>query len=130
MTKSVSFPQERAINRLGSSISLARRRRHWSQQTMAEQIGASVSNVRRLEAGDAGVAIRHVLGVLEAFGSIDQFNSMFDPRQDIVGQVMQESALPTRVRDRSAIRGRRTNAAALAHLSRVGPRRVLGRGFR
>lgn len=64
MTKPVFLLHERALERLGSSISLARRRRRWSQQAMAEQIGASVSTVRRLEDGEPGFAIQHLLGAL------------------------------------------------------------------
>lgn len=99
--KNSLFPShERALKRLGSNISLARRRRHWSQVVMAEQIGASVSTVRRLEAGDAGVAIQHLLGVLSALGSLDQFNALLDTPRDPIGLLMQDAALPERIRGR------------------------------
>ena len=63
---------------------------------MAEQIGASVSTVRRLEAGDAGVAIQHLLGVMSALGSLDQFNALLDTPQDTIGLLMQDAFLPER----------------------------------
>lgn len=99
--KNSLFPSHvRALKRLGSNLSLARRRRHWSQQAMAEQIGASVSTVRRLEAGDAGVAIQHLLGVLSALGSLDRFNALLDTPQDTIGLLVQDAALPERIRAR------------------------------
>ena len=98
MKSSLSPSHERALKRRGSNISLARRRRHWSQRAMAEQIGASVSTVRRLEAGDAGVAIQHLLGVMSALGSLDQFNALLDTPQDTIGLLMQDAALPERIR--------------------------------
>ncbi len=103
MKNSLSPSHERALKRLGSNISLARRRRRWSQRAMAEQIGASVSTVRRLEAGDAGVAIQHLLGVLSALGSLDQFNALLDTPQDPVGLLMQDAALPERIRARPSV---------------------------
>ena len=102
MKNQLSPSHERALKRLGSNISMARRRRRWSQQAMAEQIGASVSTVRRLESGDAGVAVQHLLGVLAAFGSLDQFNALLDTSQDTVGLLMQDAALPERIRDRTS----------------------------
>ncbi|MDQ7747340.1 helix-turn-helix domain-containing protein [Hydrogenophaga pseudoflava] len=101
MKNHLSPSHERALKRLGSNISLARRRRHWSQRAMAEQIGASVSTVRRLEAGDAGVAIQHLLGALAAFGMIDRFNALLDTPQDTIGLQVQDAALPERIRGRA-----------------------------
>lgn len=103
MKNSLSPSHERALKRLGSNISLARRRRHWSQRAMAEQIGASVSTVRRLEAGDAGVAIQHLLGALVALGVLDRFNALLDTAQDPVGLLMQDAALPERIRARPSV---------------------------
>lgn len=100
MKNSLSPSHERALKRLGSNISLARRRRHWSQQAMAEQIGASVSTVRRLEHGEPGVALQHLLAALVAFGWIDQLNALVDTRQDTVGRLMLDAALPERIRGR------------------------------
>lgn len=102
--KNSLFPShERALKRLGSNLSLARRRRRWSQRAMAEQIGASVSTVRRLEDGDPGVAIQHLLGALAAFGALDRFNALLDTAQDPVGLLMQDAALPERIRARPSV---------------------------
>ena len=49
MESPIPLPVERAIHKLGSDISLARRRRHISQASLAERMGASLSTVRRME---------------------------------------------------------------------------------
>lgn len=105
MTQPVPPSTERVLKRLGSHISLARRRRRWSQKDMAEQIGASVSTVRRLESGDPGIALQHLVGVMFAFGEMDQLNNMLDTRRDIVGLLLQDGELPKRVRVRTPNEG-------------------------
>ena len=51
------LPVQRALLKLGADLSLARRRRHISQASLAERMGASLSTVRRMEKGDARVPI-------------------------------------------------------------------------
>ncbi len=48
----IPLPVSRVLKKFGSDLSLARRRRRFSQQSMAERIGISVSSLRRLEKGD------------------------------------------------------------------------------
>lgn len=101
MTQQVPPSSVRALKRLGSNISKARRRRRWTQQAMAEQIGASVSTVRRMEAGDPGIAVQHLVSVLSAFGEMEQLNDLLDTRRDVIGQLLQDGELPQRVRPRT-----------------------------
>jgi DNA-binding transcriptional regulator YiaG len=49
------LPVAHAIRKLGTDLSLARRRRHISQASLAERMGASLSTVRRMEQGDARI---------------------------------------------------------------------------
>ena len=49
MSDFMPLPVERAIRKLGHDLSLARRRRRISQDSMAQRMGASVSTVRRIE---------------------------------------------------------------------------------
>ena len=63
-------PVERAIRKLGSDMSLARRRRHISQASLAERIGASVSTIRRMEQGDARVPIHFFARAMQVFGAM------------------------------------------------------------
>ena len=97
------FLLERTLKRIGSKVSCARRRRRWSQKAMAEQMGVSLSTVRRLEAGDPGVAWQHFLGALLAFGEVDQVSSLLDTNTDTVGLVCADGALPKRIREKATI---------------------------
>ena len=103
MTQPLSLSAQRALRRLGSNISMARRRRHWTQRDMAEQMGVSVSTVRRLESGDPGVALQHLLATCSVLGAIEQFNTLLDTRRDDVGLQLQDSELPTRIRTRQPV---------------------------
>ncbi len=101
MTSPIPLPVERALARLGENISLARRRRHMSQQMLAERIGASLNTVRRMEQGFAGMALQHVARALQVFGELDKLESLLDTPQDSVGLTLMDEALPQRVRTRT-----------------------------
>lgn len=92
------LPVERALQRLGQNIALARRRRQWTQQMLADRIGASVSTVRRLEEGGAGTAIEHIARALYAFGELDALTQVLDTANDQVGLALMDEKLPKRVR--------------------------------
>lgn len=98
MPSSLPPPVQRALKQLSTNISRARRRRRWSQVELAEQIGASVSTVRRLEKGDAGIALQHFIGVLFVMGEIQRVNELLDTRTDSIGLMLQDERLPKRVR--------------------------------
>ncbi|WP_457325524.1 helix-turn-helix domain-containing protein [Roseateles sp. P5_E11] len=100
MNSPIPLPVERALLRLGQSISLARRRRHMSQQMLAERIGASVNTVRRMEDGFAGTALQHIARALHVFGELDKLNGLLDTAQDSVGLALMDEKLPQRVRQR------------------------------
>jgi ribosome-binding protein aMBF1 (putative translation factor) len=91
------LPVQRAIQKLGSDVSLARRRRHISQVSLAERIGASVSTIRRLEAGDLRIPIHFVARVLHVFGEIDALNRLLDTAQDDIGLTLMDEQLPKRI---------------------------------
>lgn len=91
-------PVQRTLKQLGTNISRARRRRHWSQTDLAVQIGASVSTVRRLEKGDPGTALQHLISVLFVMGEIQCANELLDTPTDRIGLMLQDERLPKRVR--------------------------------
>jgi transcriptional regulator with XRE-family HTH domain len=92
------LPVARSLTRLGLAISLARRRRHLTQEDLAERIGASVQTVRRLEAGHAGAAMVHLARALQVFGELDKLNQLLDTPQDTIGLMLMDEKLPQRVR--------------------------------
>lgn len=92
------LPVERAIRKIGNDISLARRRRHISQESLAERTGASISTIRRLEKGDMRVPIHFLARVLHVFGEIDALANLLDTAQDEIGLTLMDEKLPKRIR--------------------------------
>lgn len=99
--KSISpppLPVVRSLARLGQGISLARRRRHLTQQDLADRIGATANTVRRMEAGHSGIAIVHLARALQVFGDLDKLDQLLDTANDEIGLILMDEQLPQRVR--------------------------------
>jgi transcriptional regulator with XRE-family HTH domain len=94
------LPVDRAIQKLGLDLSLARRRRHISQASLAERIGASLNTVKRMEKGDRRVPLHFVARTLHVFGDIERLSQLLDTRQDQIGLVLMDDQLPKRIRAR------------------------------
>lgn len=92
------LPVVRSLNRLGQAISLARRRRHLTQQDLAERIGTSTHTVRRMEAGHPGTALVHFARVMQVFGELDKLDQLLETSQDTIGLTLMDEKLPQRVR--------------------------------
>ncbi len=88
----------RSLTRLGQAISLARRRRHLTQQDLAQRIGSSANTVRRMEAGHPGTALVHVARAMQVFGELGQLDQLLDTPQDTIGLTLMDEKLPQRVR--------------------------------
>ncbi len=100
MESPIPQPVERAILKLGSDISLARRRRHISQASLAERMGASLSTVRRMEKGDVRVPIHFFARALHVFGEIQMLEQLLDTARDEIGLTLMDEQLPKRVRSK------------------------------
>jgi transcriptional regulator with XRE-family HTH domain len=105
MEAPVPLPVERAIRKLGSDISLARRRRHISQASLAERMGASLSTVRRMEKGDLRVPIHFFARALHVFGEIQALEDLLDTAKDDIGLTLMDENLPKRVRSKAGTSG-------------------------
>lgn len=92
------LPVVRSLNRLGQAISLARRRRHLTQQDLAVRISTSTNTIRRLEAGHPGSALVHFVRALQVFGELEKLDQLLDTSQDTIGLTLMDEALPLRVR--------------------------------
>ena len=92
------LPITRSLNRLGQAVSLARRRRHLTQQDLAVRIGASANTVRRMEAGHPGTAFVHFARALQVFGELDKLDQLLDTPHDTIGLTLMDEKLPQRVR--------------------------------
>ena len=98
MKSSLPLPVARAIRKVGSDMSLARRRRHITQSSLAERMGASLSTVRRMEKGDAKVPIHFYARALHVFGEIQALEQLLDTASDDIGLTLMDAQLPKRVR--------------------------------
>jgi len=105
MNVPVPVPVERAIRKLGGDISLARRRRHISQASLAERMGASLSTVRRMESGDVRVPIHFFARALHVFGEIQALENLLDTANDDIGLTLMDERLPKRVRSKAGTSG-------------------------
>jgi DNA-binding XRE family transcriptional regulator len=92
------LPVTRSLTRLGQAMSLARRRRHLTQEDLAERIGVSAHTVRRMEAGHPGTALVHFARALQVFGELNQLDQLLDTPQDTIGLTLMDQRLPIRVR--------------------------------
>ena len=92
------MPVDRAIKKLGTDLSLARRRRNMTQAMLAERLGASVMTVRRMEDGHPGTALQYLARALQVFGELEKLNVLLDSAQDTVGLILMDERVPVRVR--------------------------------
>jgi len=100
MKSPLPLPVVRAIRKLGGDVSLARRRRHISQASLAERMGASLSTVRRMEKGDLKVPIHFFARALHVFGEIQSLAQLLDTPNDEIGLTLMDEHLPKRVRNK------------------------------
>ncbi|MBK9444493.1 MAG: helix-turn-helix transcriptional regulator [Comamonadaceae bacterium] len=100
ITLPIPLPVERAISKLGRDLSLARRRRHITQASLAERIGASLATVRRLEKGDPRIPIHFIARTLQVFGELDRLNQLLDTGEDQIGLSLMDEQVSKRVRTR------------------------------
>jgi transcriptional regulator with XRE-family HTH domain len=95
-----SMNAQRAMQKLGKDVAIARRRRGFSQQRLADGASIGVATVRRLEAGDPGVSIGNLLMILVALGETNRLADMLDIAKDDIGLLMETNRLPQRIRTR------------------------------
>ncbi len=100
--KAVLFPRQREIlATLGENIKLARKRRKLTQVQLNERTGISRVTLRKIEQGDAGVAIGYYLAVLAVLNLADDLARV--ALDDEFGRRLQDAKLlGARPRTRSA----------------------------
>jgi ribosome-binding protein aMBF1 (putative translation factor) len=105
MKNQTPLPVERAVLKLGQDISLARRRRHISQASMAERVDCSVSTIKRLEKGDLRVPIYYVARTLHVLGEIKALEQLLDSSRDEIGLILMDEQVPKRIRTKRSVSG-------------------------
>jgi transcriptional regulator with XRE-family HTH domain len=86
---------QRVLAKMGENIKLARLRRKFSAQLVAERAGMSRTTLRKIERGDAGVTLGAYANVLFCLG-LEKDLSLI-ARDDLLGRKLQDAALPTKV---------------------------------
>ena len=97
------FSAKRSLTKLGEDISIARRKRRISTESMAERAFISRSTLYKIERGDPSVSVGAYTAVLAILGLTDGLTQLADRRNDDLGLDLEEFRLPKRVRS-----GRRT----------------------
>lgn len=86
----------RLLGELGQNIRLARLRRGFSMQLVAERAGMSRTTLRSIERGEAGVTLGAYANVLHCLGLHEDLALV--ARDDELGRKLQDAGLPTRRR--------------------------------
>jgi transcriptional regulator with XRE-family HTH domain len=94
----IPLPVAHAITKLGEDINRARRRRRMTQQSLAERIGASLTTIKRMEAGDPRIPLHFLARTLYVFGEIERIGQLLDSGQDEIGLNLMDDQLPKRIR--------------------------------
>ena len=97
-----SSPVVRAIAKLGSDISKARRRRRLTRASLAERSGVSEATLKRLENGDGRVAMESFTRALHVLGEVERVERLLDSGTDELGLILMDEQLPKRVRQRKS----------------------------
>ena len=99
MPKKTTAPHpvvRRLLQELGENIRLARLRRGFSMELVAERAGMSRTTLRAVEAGEPGVTLGSYANVLHSLGLPEDLARV--ARDDELGRKLQDAKLPTRRR--------------------------------
>lgn len=87
----------RALKKLGHDISVARRKRRISVQTMADRAMVGRNTITRVEKGDPGVSMGIYATALFVLGLTENLLQIADPASDPLSRTLEDDYLPKRV---------------------------------
>ncbi len=88
-TKAILFPKvTRALKITGENIRLARRRRHWTTESLAERAGISRGTLVAIEKGMSTVSMGHYASVLFVLGLAEDLTRL--GADDPMGRQLQD----------------------------------------
>lgn len=85
------------IKTLGENIMIARKRRGYSQEHLAQLVLVDRNTIRRLEKGDAGVSIAVLATTLWVLQLDEAFGQLARPDQDRLGQSLAQGSMKQRI---------------------------------
>lgn len=88
----------RSLEKLGTDIGLARRKRLLTEAMMAERIGVARGTYRNVEAGDPGAGVGVYAMALFVLGLGSPLAQLADPSTDDTGLALDSERIPKRVR--------------------------------
>ena len=88
---------EEILKTMGEQIKLARLRRNFSAELIAERAGISRATLWKVESGNPACAIGIYAAVLHALNNMDQ-DLLMDAKDDAMGRKLQDMKLLTRKR--------------------------------
>lgn len=86
-----------SLEALANFLKIARKRRGWRQEDVADRLQISLDTIKRAEKGHKGVSIGNILQMLYLYQSLDRFSDVIDPDKDKVGIGLEQERLPQRV---------------------------------
>ena len=99
---SMPLPAERALQKLGRDLALARRKRGISTNDMAGRLFVSRDTLWRLERGDPTVALGTLVTAAFVLNLHDRLANLAAPASDELGLSLDERRLPKRIRRKSS----------------------------
>lgn len=94
----------RSLQNFGVNISVARKKRRISTESMAIRAGISRSTVVKIEKGDLSVSFGNYIAVLSILGLAQRIEEVTRPEADEIGLALDEARLPKRIRTKPSIR--------------------------
>ncbi len=86
---------QEALESLGQRLKLARGRRRWSRQSLADRMGVSRQTVERLECGDPGIRLETLAAALRVLSfPIADMDRIANPEGDAVGLSLEIARTP------------------------------------
>lgn len=91
MKRTLLPKQRRTLQAMGQQIRLARLRRNYTSQEMAERTGLTRGTISKIEAGEESVSMGNYFRVLIALGLDDDILNL--AKDDILGRKLQDAKL-------------------------------------
>ena len=99
------LPVERTLKKFGADIRIARLKRSFTVEMMAQRIGIHRSTYSKLEKGDPGVGLGAYAVALFSLGFGTPFGDLIDQCNDDTGLLLDLEKLPQRIRPKKNPQG-------------------------